>query len=117
MDDGHERREPPRDRAEKSHLLAAAHGLSPNTSTRSSSRTLATARSDADAEAPGSVGTATQVGYTARLRSRLAHTSAARAGNQSGSTPIGRRAWPAGRPRWRSIAFVGSGFGASSPVS
>ena len=36
---------------------------------------------------------------------------------KAGASPIGRRAWPTGKPRWRIIALVGSGLGASSPVS
>ena len=34
-----------------------------------------------------------------------------------GASPIGSRHWPTGRPRWRIIALVGIGLGASSPVS
>ena len=72
---------------------------------------------DADGVAPGrSVRRRRRPGQP-RAATNRPYTSAARGSNQSGSGPSGGRQRPAGWPRWRSIAFEGSGFGASSPVS
>ena len=69
------------------------------------------------AEAAEKVDADVRVAHVERSASRFFFTVAARSATHSGAGPIGRRASPTANPRSFIISLVGSGFGASSPVS